>query len=314
MNLIEGMLKKQTIPNSKGGEYYHSTYNDNLDLFSGVNRYTDTDKMIKIFKNAFNEDKTLAVANLLYFLDIRNGKGERKVFKTLFKELCSLDKEYANIVLNNISELGRYDYILEALDTPLKDNVLNLIRKQLKEDMVSENPSLLAKWLPSTKRHKKRDFQAIKLMKDIGFEKEEQYRKYLKKLRNKIKIVEHNLSYKDYNIDFEKVPTKAMLKYRKAFYSHCEEKYSEYLQKANNGEAKINTKGLFCYDIINKIYNKRGISTEEKNLYNSMWEQQKDVLEGNNSNILVMADTSGSMTWEKNAIETSIGLAIYIAE
>lgn len=93
MDLIEGILKKQTVLNSKGGEYYNSTYNDNLDLFSGVNRYTDTDKMIKVFKNAFNEDKNLATANLLYFLDIRNGKGERKVFKTLFKELCSLDKE-----------------------------------------------------------------------------------------------------------------------------------------------------------------------------------------------------------------------------
>lgn len=313
MNLIEGMLKKQTISNSKGGEYYHSTYNDNLDLFSGVNRYTDTDKMIRIFKNAFNEDKTLAIANLLYFLDIRNGKGERKVFKTLFRKLCSLDKEYANIVLNNISELGRYDYILEALDTPLKDNVLNLIRKQLKEDMVSENPSLLAKWLPSTKRHTNRDLQAIKLMKDIGFEKEEQYRKCLKKLRDKIKIVEHNLSNKDYDIDFEKVPTKAMLKYRKAFNFHCEEKYSEYLQKANNGEAKINTKGLYCYDIVGNIYNGY-VSTEEKKLYNAMWEQQKDILAGNNSNILVMADTSGSMTWQTNVIGTSIGLALYIAE
>mgnify|MGYP000765733937 CR=1 FL=1 len=42
MDLIEGILKKQTVLNSKGGEYYNSTYNDNLDLFSGVNRYTDT--------------------------------------------------------------------------------------------------------------------------------------------------------------------------------------------------------------------------------------------------------------------------------
>ena len=44
-----------------------------------------------------------------------------------------------------------------------KENVL----KQLKEDMVSENPSLLAKWLPSTKRHTNRDLQAIKLMKEL---------------------------------------------------------------------------------------------------------------------------------------------------
>jgi uncharacterized protein with von Willebrand factor type A (vWA) domain len=314
MDLIEGMLKKQTVLNSKGGEYYNSTYNDNLDLFSGVNRYTDTDKMIKIFKNAFNEDKNLATANLLYFLDIRNGKGERKVFKTLFKELCSLDKEYAIIVLNNISKLGRYDYILEALETPLKENVLNLIHEQLKEDMISENPSLLAKWLPSIKRHGKRDMKAVQLVKELEFRSEANYRKFLRILRDKIKIVEHNLSNKDYDIDFEKVPTKAMLKYRKAFSNHCKDKYSDYLQKADKGEAKVNTKGLYCYDIINKIYCRSHFTEEERHLYNAMWEQQKDILAGNNSNILVMADTSGSMTWEKNAIETSIGLAIYMAE
>lgn len=314
MNLIEGMLKKQTVLNSKGGEYYSSTYSDNLDLFSGVNRYTNTDKMIKIFKNAFNEDKDLAVANLLYFLDIRNGKGERKVFKTLFRELCSLDKEYAIIVLNNISKLGRYDYILEALETPLKKNVLSLINKQLREDMTSESPSLLAKWLPSIKRHGKRDMKAVQLAKELEFRNEKNYRKFLRILRDKIKIVEHNLSNKDYNIDFEKIPTKAMLKYKKAFNNHCGDKYSEYLQKANKGEAKINTKGLYCYDIINKIYNRSQFTEEERNLYNAMWEQQKNILGDNNSNILVMADTSGSMTWEKNAIETSIGLALYIAE
>ena len=221
---------------------------------------------------------------------------------------------YKRQVLNNISKLGRYDYILEALETPLKENVLNLIHEQLKEDMISENPSLLAKWLPSIKRHGKRDMKAVQLVKELEFRSEANYRKFLRILRDKIKIVEHNLSNKDYDIDFEKVPTKAMLKYRKAFSNHCKDKYSDYLQKADKGEAKVNTKGLYCYDIINKIYYRSHFTEEERHLYNAMWEQQKDILAGNNSNILVMADTSGSMTWEKNAIETSIGLAIYMAE
>ena len=44
--------------------------------------HTDTEKAVLQFRLAFSEDKILATANLLYFLDIRKGKGERKIFKT----------------------------------------------------------------------------------------------------------------------------------------------------------------------------------------------------------------------------------------
>ena len=109
MNLLEGMLQNSTIKNSKGGEYYATTCNANLDLFSGTNRYTDIDKMKLQFRNAYNENKILAVANLLYFLDIREGKGEILIFKTLFKELCKMDKEMAIIVIKQMGKLGSYD-------------------------------------------------------------------------------------------------------------------------------------------------------------------------------------------------------------
>ncbi len=309
MNLLEGMLQNSTVKNSKGGEYYATTYNANLDLFSGTNRYTDIDKMKLQFRNAYNENKTLAVANLLYFLDIRSGKGERLVFKTLFKELCKMDKEMAILVLNQIGELGRYDYILEAFDTPIQEEMIELVLNQLGEDIKSKNPSLLAKWLPSVKNHNKKNPLARRIIKETGLT-ESTYRRLLSELRKRIRIVEHNLTEKDYDIDFEQVPTKAMLKYRNAFYMHCREKYSEYLDKANKGEVKINTAGLFCYEIIEKIEG-RSIKPE---LANAMWNQQKDILAGNSDNILVMADTSGSMTWVKHGIETSIGLALYIAE
>lgn len=309
MNLLEGMLQNSTIKNSKGGEYYATTCNANLDLFSGTNRYTDIDKMKLQFRNAYNENKILAVANLLYFLDIREGKGERLIFKTLFKELCKMDKEMAVIVLKQIGKLGRYDYILEAFDTPVQNEMIELILTQLGEDIKSQNPSLLAKWLPSVKTHNKKNPLAWRIIKETNL-KERTYRRLLSNLRRKIKLVEHNLTEKDYDINFEQVPTKAMLKYRNAFETHCEEKYTEYLNKANEGKTKINTAGLFCYEIIEKIA-KRNINQK---LANAMWEQQKDILAGNSDNILVMADTSGSMTWFKHGIETSIGLALYVAE
>lgn len=314
MDLIEGMLKKSTIENSKGGEYYSTSYDSNLDLFSGVMRYTDEDKIIRIFKNAFKENKDLAVANLLYFLDIREGKGERKVFKILFNTLCNLDEKYAEIVLNSIMDLGRCDYILEAFCTPLEKKAIDLINFQLSKDLISDTPSLLAKWLPSVSTHNKVKIKSVEIAKKLGYTISG-YRKMLSKIREKIDIVERKMSLNEWDkIDFEKVPTKAMLKYRNAFNKHCEEKYQKYLDSVNLGKAKVNTKGLFCYDIINKVSGSYRPSQSERNLFNAMWEQQKDIFKDNNSNVLVMADTSGSMTWMDEAIGSSIGLAIYTAE
>ena len=46
-----------------------------------------------------------------------------------------------------------------------------------------------------------------------------------------------------------------------------------------------------------------------------MWNNQKDVLKGCNTNVLVMADTSGSMTWYGGIpYATSLGMALYTAE
>ena len=315
MKLLEEMLKNSTIENSKGGEYYSTTYNANLDMFSMLSRNMNKKRVLQIFKNAYAEDKKLSVANLLYLLDIREGKGERKLFKTCFKWLCENDPEYAKKVLYQIGELGRYDYILVGLRTPIEEDVLKLIKKQLREDYNAEYPSLLAKWLPS--RYRARDgYNVAKyLVEKLGATRSD-YRKTLTRTRKKLNLVETAIAKKQYdNIDFEKVPTKAMLRYRKLFEKYCNEQYSEYLDKASKGEKKINTKGLFAYEIISKIFSTFNMTKEEENLYQAMWEQQKDVLNGYNGNILVMADTSGSMTWGRPMpIWSSIGFALYIAE
>ena len=38
MNLLEGMKQNSTITNSKGGKYYQTTYDSNLDLFTKLSR------------------------------------------------------------------------------------------------------------------------------------------------------------------------------------------------------------------------------------------------------------------------------------
>lgn len=312
MNLLEGMKKNNTIINTKDSEYYATTYNSNLDVFTLVSRYNSDEELIRLFNNALNEDKEIALANLLYILDIRGGKGERRIFKTIFKDLCINHTSLALRVLPLISELGRYDYILVGINTPIEKEVIFLIKKQLEIDMEAENPSLLAKWLPSHRTHNVNSVIAKRIIRGLNMT-EKEYRKTLSLLRDKLNIIEKNLTERKYeNIDFSKVPTKAMLKYTNAYMKKMSNKYYEYKNNVKNGKVKINTEGLFSYEIIKKIlFDKR----TDGELYDLMWNNQKDVLKGCNTNVLVMADTSGSMTcYGGIPYATSIGMALYTAE
>ena len=312
MNLLEGMKKNNTITNTKGSEYYMTTYNSNLDLFSMLSRYNSDEEIIRLFKNALIEDESLALANLIYILDIRNGKGERRIFKTIFKYLCINYTSSALRILPFIGELGRYDYILEGINTPIEKEVISLIKKQLDSDLNSDNPSLLGKWLPSHRTHNVNNLIAKRIIKGLNIT-EKEYKKILSSLRTKINIVEKNLTEKTYeNIDFSKIPTKAMLKYTNTYMTKISDKYNEYKKQVSTGETKINTEGLFAYEIIKKILYQTDIDNE---LYDLMWNNQKDVLKGCNTNVLVMADTSGSMTcYGCIPYATSIGLALYTAQ
>ena len=142
---------------------------------------------------------------------------------------------------------------------------------------------------------------------------EKEYRKTLSKLRSKLNIVEKNLTDKAYDkIDFSKIPTKAMIKYTSAYKNRMTEKYSEYKNQVKTRKNKINTEGLFAYEIIKNIL--WGVQCDDE-LYDLMWNNQKDILKGCNNNVLVMADTSGSMTcYDGIPYATSLGLAIYTAE
>lgn len=312
MSYLDLLQQNNTITNTKGGQYYASSYNSNLDLFAGLSRFDDDSKMISFFSNALSEDKDLALANLLYYLDIRGGKGERRIFKVLFKHLCKNYPNEALRILPFISNLGRYDYILAGLSTPIQNDVISLIKNQLSEDLNSDHPSLLAKWLPSHRTHNNNNAQAKIIYTALGM-KESEYRKLLSKLRGKLNIVEKNLTTRSYdNINFEHVPSKAMLKYDNSFESNIKERYNDYLDSLKKGDVKVNTAGLFPYEIVRKIYREDKPNAE---LLDAMWKGQKDFINDLNTNVLVVADTSGSMTCCGGLpYAASLSLAIYTAE
>lgn len=310
MELLDGMKKNSLVYNTKGSKYYRESYDSNLDLFTKVSRYTSNEEIIRIFNNALLEDTYLGLANALYILDIRNGKGERRVFKIIFKYLCDSYPSLALRLLPFISEYGRWDYVLVGIDTKIEGNVIELIGKQLSEDLVSLHPSLLAKWLPSHRTHNKNSYLSKKIIKGLNIT-EKRYRKMLSDLRGRLNIIEKNLTFKYYDkINFSEVPSKAMLKYTNVFKSKMLDKYRLYKKNLRNGNDKINTEGLFAYEIIRKIIYNQG----DSELYDLMWKNQKDILNGNTSNVLVMADTSGSMlSFDGIPYCTAIGLALYIS-
>ena len=252
MNLLEELKKNNTITNTKGSEYYDTTYNSNLDVFTMLTRYSSEKTIVDTFERALIENEELALANLLYILDIRNGKGERRIFKIIYKYLCDTKPNSALKILPFIIELGRFDYILVGIDTKVEKETVDLIKKQLDHDINSDTPSLLAKWLPSHRTHGENSKLAKRLIKLLNMT-EKEYRKTLSNLRSKINIVEKNLTNREYNkIDFAKVPAKAMLKYSESYNRNMKKEFEAYKNSLKQGETKINTTGLFSYEIIKK--------------------------------------------------------------
>lgn len=351
MNFFRKTLEilKRTWNNAVTNE---STLNFNLDMFAYSSRdpKQDYEKNKNRFKNALIENDEIALANLLYTLDIRNGKGERALFKSYFYTLIEMNKDCAIQILPYIPELGRWDYVFEGIGTEIEENVYELIRAYLMMDIKNYNEnkpvSLLAKWLPSIKTHNKKNYFAIKLAKKLNLT-EKEYRKILSKLRDSLNIVEKHITNKEYEkIEYISVPSKAMVKYKNLFFTKDEVRFKEFIEELKDSK-KAKYDNLFMNDFakmyldnlmkigINYFY-ERTIKEacrllfnnfflkdleensqillqnlkNEKNLINTMWKKQSKI--EFDKNVLVIADTSGSM--EGTPFETAISLAIYISQ
>lgn len=311
-------VQNQTFTENGAGAF-KSTLNACLDAFGtlGAVREWSEDEVINCFKKAFHEDRETALRLLFYVRDVRGGLGERKTFRVL---LTWLANEYPDIVekeiwAGNILEYGRGDDLLCLLDTPIRKMVIDYIDAILAEDSrdarKGKPTSMLAKWLPSenasspiTKRY------ARIIRKGIDLTPKE-YRQILSAIRKNLKIVETYMSANKWeDIDYEKVPAKAGMNYARAFYRHDEAGYEKYLDKVAEGEASINAKTLFPYEIVKKVMETN--STLDKKVANFLWESLPNYLEGKDETGICVVDTSGSMQGEP--IQVAISLGLYHAD
>lgn len=253
---------------------------------------------VDLFKKAFAEDHEKAVRILFYLRDVRGGQGERNLFRECLNYLSKQEPKVVKSIAHLVPEYGRFDDLF-VLDT---DFYIDDLKKQLDLDKEEDKPSLLAKWLPSENASSsKSKTMARNLAKLLGMNSK-QYRQTLSALRKKITLVEHKLSQKECGaIEYDKVPSQAALKYRKAFFRNDEERYQKYLDAVTAGEKKINTSTLYPY----QVYDAVGTPGA-----NELWANLPDYTQGKNA--LVVADVSGSMYGQPMSV--SVSLALYFAE
>lgn len=206
-------------------------------------------------------------------------------------------------------------------------SALDFLKGQFDKDLeavkTGEAVSLLAKWLPSVNASSKQTVYNAKKIARAWKMNDADYRKALVLLRNHIHIIENNLREKDYSFDYEKQPSRAMFKYKRAFLRNDGERYRKYLAKVSIGEAKLYAGNVSPYELVEPYLTTgyymsnsfmRDISPDEKAVLNATWDALPDY--GGEENALAVIDTSGSMYWDGKPMPAAVALSLglYFAE
>lgn len=323
-NALVNALQSHNTVTHNGAVSHSTTGTAVLDFFGkgGALRSQSEQEVINMFTSAYNEDKTLALKALFYLADVRGGQGERRLFRVCYNWLAQNDGAVAKRLMEYIPEYTRFDNILESLEnTALEKDALRFVAKQLKADSTADAPTLAGKWAPSEQASSDTTRRLARKVRETMKLSPKAYRKMLSSLRQKIGVVERLMCEGDWKkINFQAVPSRAALIYKKAFNSHVPELYSKFLTKVEKGEAKINASTLYPYDIVREIVLKSG--NDERTL-EAQWKALPNFLEGNEGNWLPVLDVSASMnssgyyggkTTNVRPIDVAVSLGIYLAE
>ena len=319
--MFREMLRQKTreARTENGGAAYSTSGSDCLDLFAaaGALREAEEQEITLRFARAYAENAELAVKMLFFVRDVRGGLGERRTARVMLRWLACSHPADVQRNLPYLAEFGRYDDLLTLLDTPCEDAAVDSIQKQLQADVAAlqqgGSVSLLAKWLPSANASSRATVShARRLAARLGMT-ERQYRKTTVALRARIDILEDRLRRRDYTFDYEKQPSVAMYKYRKAF-ARCDgPRYRDYLQRVAGGQAVLHTAALLPYQILTPLLGGTPGADERRSL-DTAWNALPDCTRGENA--LVVVDGSGSMYWGGRPLPASVALSLglYYAE
>lgn len=324
MNTFANTLNNMsTMGYTENGAVKYTTTNSSVyDLFAlgGAYRTRSDADIIKLFTNAFDENPKLAVKCLFYLRDVRGGQGERRFFRVAMTDLTNKAKSIESVrdLISLIPEYGRWDDVIyiytNSKNYAVKSFIIELLMFQLEKDIIDDNPSLLAKWMPSESASNSANKRLAREFAHKFSLTSRSYRTLLSFLRKKINIVERKMSSNDWeSIEFDKLPSKAGFKYRNCFSTRKEtaKRYLEFISDVRN---KVHSATLYPYEIVEKCWQARygNMSDTEIMSLNKYWENLPNYFGTDSKSAICVVDTSGSMYG--NPINVAISLGMYCAE
>lgn len=323
-------------------------------FYKGV-RDLPTPALYAYLREASAENKIDTLILSYYIRDCRGGKGERDLGR---RAITWYGLEYPLRMLKTIHllpEYGRWDdlliffpgvinldknavenYCLSDISPTRVENinrlqnaVVDLFVQQLQADLKNMkegtgNVSLCAKWAPTENDSMDREHHLVKIMcKKMNITPKMYRKEFTTPLRSHIKVVESLMCSDNWErIDFNIVPSCAMLRLKASFEKHVPIQYNEWKNKLSTGESQVKGKQLFPYEIVREIRTRPGynIVTEKQ------WQEIAKTINtsGKLQSVLCVCDVSGSMdSWgyrNKNATvsftpkDVAMSLSLIISE
>lgn len=315
---LNQMTKDSNITRTEnGGVTRKSTESKVLDMFAcgGAYRTRSDEDVILLFKNAFEEDRLLAMKCLFYLRDIRGGQGERRFFRIAFRWLCNEYPQVAKANLENVSEYGRWDDLIYVAEgTQVQTAAFNIIKHQLALDIQCKTPSLLAKWMPSQNASNANTKRLGHVLANFLGMTSREYRKTLSTLRERINVLERLMSAGRWqDIQFDKIPSKAGLIYRNAFARRdiLAKKYEAF---AKSKDTTVNADALYPQEIAHQAFQAGRLNLDDPTrlMLQKYWNNLNDFYCGREENGIAIVDVSGSMSG--TPLEAAVSLGAYVAE
>lgn len=312
MNELLRSLKNETnyTLTENGASTHKSTLSKVLDMFAlgGSMRKRSEDDIITLFKDAYEENHTLALRCLFYHRDCRCGSGQRRFFRICIKWLANnYPDEMANLI-PLVATYGRYDDLFELFDTHCEEAMLAYIKYVIDKN----EDHLIYKWMPSINASSPLTKKRGRFFAEAFSMSERQYRKMLSEGRKACNLVETLMSQNHWdNIDFSCLPSRAGLLYKNAF-ARREETKARYAEFMANKDTKVNASVLTPVDIASQIYDNRHVDTIKRNAWQKYWDALPDYYHGHEEPGIAVVDVSGSMYGQP--LEAAVSMGAYIAE
>jgi len=295
----------------EGGTQYPFSLDHHLEFFSKAGSlfkkresfYGPEESALSLFQKMWVVDEELSMKLLFWLRDCRGGAGNRSGFRECINWLATYDPslpfdfpnyKWVEANLHLIPEYGRWDDLKALFGTDLEEEAARFW-----VDAIKKKDILAAKW---AKRHYKPLQKALNT-NEAGL------RRLLSRIR-KQHIVEYKMCSNLWReIEYPKVPSVAMARYTNTFARHDEEGFRKFKEDLRKGKVEIKASVLFPHDCV------RTVKNGDTEIADAQFDALPNYLEGNKERIIVISDTSGSMSIQVSgsvrAVDISIGMALY---